>query len=799
MQPEENALIQGQGAAQADKAYELGARRAVVTGVGLVTPMADDVAKLSERVEAGEHGFTPVTRFDTSWCETSLACAYPAEADAGFQAASFRRKWMDRAAWYLLDALAKSLEQAGVDLKAYAPERIAVVLGTSHSGLVTTEELYTAALAGELEQQDPRRILAIPASHISAAVATAIGAKGVRRTVSSACASSTAAMGIAADLIRNNEADLVITGGTDTVSLAVMAGFNSLRALAPEGARPFSSTPGITLGEGAGVFVLERLDRAAARGAAVHAEILGYALSGDAHHATAPDDNGDGIRRVLQAALADAGVKSEEVQYISAHGTGTDANDVAESRAIAALFGTSVPLSTSKSTFGHTLGASGVIETALVLGMAERGKIPPTLRFETLRPGCEALDYVPNAAREAEVDTFVCNNYGFGGNNASVVFRRHPTGPAQGAARRTAKRRVVISGAGLLNSYDASGIAARAGLSRRPEPEAARFLVSDPRLPTHLKRQVGRASPMVKYAVSATGEALAAAALPEAMHAETGLIFSVVTGAQRSTEKFMESVFVHSPGLASAQYFPHTTNNAPAGQVSICYGLKGYSATLCGPAGALGYAISLVADSRQNRVVCAGADEHTELLERFYAHAGVVTPNPVRAFDGQTGVNFAEGACALLLEAAEAVRERGHRPLAEVRAFAEYQDGTHTGVSRSGAALQRAMVAALARAGLCPEDVDAVICHGAGPGYTARAESRAIEAVFGAQPPRLLGMANSGYGPAHTPIAMLASAATLVSTENLPAELGAARPRVVLCAGIDLTGVSFASVVAVEG
>ena len=780
--------------------YQGAERRVVLSGVGIVTPVGDTVDALCDLAISGKPAFSPIERFRTDWCETDLACSFDPEDDAKSNPDSFQRNWMDRAVWYLLDALDQALSDAGIDLGSYDPERISIVLGTSHSGLVTTEDLFWADMAGELENEDPRRVLAIPASHICSAVAAATGAKGIRRTISSACASSTGAMGVAADLIRAGKADVVITGGTDTVSLAVTAGFNSLRALAKDGCQPFSSTPGITLGEGAGVFVLERLDQAIGREASVKAEILGYALSGDAHHATAPDHEGDGIRRVLTAALDDAEVTPDQVDYLSAHGTGTDANDIAESRATYALFGEAVPLSTSKSIFGHMLGASGVMETALTLGMADRGMIPPTFSFNTLRDGCEQLDYVPGQARAQKIETFVCNNYGFGGNNASVVMRRRISKPVQGASKEVNSDTVYISGASTVNAVGKAGPEGLVETVFSPFPTAKSvFRIEDDRLPKTFRRQVGRTSPMVKYAISATGEALHVAGLDdEELRGDTGLIYAVVTGAQKSTEKYMESATLMGPENASAQHFPHTTNNAPGGQVSICYGLKGYNTTLCGASGSLGLAMELVERRRQDRVVCAAADEYSEMLERFYNHAGLLSRTPVQPFAGRAGINFGEGGAAILFESGSSLKERGGSPMAQILAYSETQDGTFTGINRRGNALKRAINNVLGQASVGTGDIDIVIATGSGPGYFEKAEKYALSSYFDLGQKTILSPVNTaGFGPAHTPLLMVGAAASMVSAKALPDQETAG---LALVAGIDITGVAYAVVISrVEG
>lgn len=772
-----------------DPGYTCAARRAVITGMGVVAPNVRTTAALASFALEARRAFAPIERFPTAWCATDLAYAFDPRSDAEFGDGSFKRAWMDRATWYLLDALDAALHDAGVDLSRYDPTRIAVVLGSSHAGLVTTEHLYEAFRTGALEETDRRRILAIPASHVSAAVAAAIGSKGIRRTVSIACASSTGAMGMALDLIRGDKADLVVTGGTDTVSLAVLAGFNALQALATDGCTPFSGEPGITLGEGAAVFVVERMDRAHERASArnsetaalgeretkgrfCHAEILGYALSGDAHHATAPDAEGDGIQRVLRAALDDAAVEALDIDYLSAHGTGTDANDLAESRACLAVFGENVPLSSAKSIFGHTLGACGALETALTLTLADQGRLSPTLGFAAPREHCAALDYIPSDSREASVGTFVCNNYGFGGVNASVVLRRIPEREAPHVVS-SPRSGVVLTGIGRVSGStcpDSDPLAADG------PPSRLRRVEGDV-LPASLRRSFGRASPMVRFAIAAGGAALKQAGVDEGDAVGTGLVYGVVTGAQRSTEKYMESVCDHGPGFASAQHFPHTTNNAPCGAVSLCFGLKGYNATMCGSPGALGYAFDIVSDHRQERLLVAAADEWSPILERFYRHIGCT--------DESGTAPFAEGAVALVLESEMSAERRGREVLARVLAVCDAQDATFTGVSRRGNALTRVVRQTLLQTGITEGELGCIVTQEGGPERLAVAIGSAIAAALpGAGTSVPLVRVPLGIAPAHATLALLAEAVDRL------------HDRPILVAAIDLTGCAFAVLLA---
>ena len=753
--------------------------------MGVVTPNVRTTAALASFALQARRAFAPIERFPTAWCATDLANAFDPRSDAEFGARSFKRAWMDRATWYLLDALDAALYDAGVDLSRYDPTRIAVVLGSSHAGLVTTEHLFDAFRAVAINETDRRRFLAIPTSHVSAAVAAAIGSKGIRRTVSIACASSTGAMGMALDLIRGDKADLVVTGGTDTVSLAVLAGFNALQALATDGCTPFSGQPGITLGEGAAVLVVERMDRARerastrrsetaalgereTRGRFCHAEILGYALSGDAHHATAPDAEGDGIQRVLRAALDDAAVEARDIDYLSAHGTGTNANDLAESRACLAVFGKAVPLSSAKSIFGHTLGACGALETVLTLTLADQGRLSPTLGFVAPREDYAALDYIPSDSREASVGTFVCNNYGFGGVNASVVLRRNPEREAPHVVS-SPRSGVVLTGIGRISGStcpDSDTLAAGGPPSgvRRVEGNV---------LPPSLRRSFGRASPMVRFAIAAGGAALEQAGVDEGDAVGTGLVFGVVTGAQRSTEKYMDSVFDLGPGFASPMHFPDTTNNAPGGAVSLCFGLKGYNATMCGSPGALGYAFDIVGDRRQERLLVAAADEWSPLLERFYHRIRI---------DESGSTPFAEGAVALVLESEKSAERRGRKALARVLAVCDAQDATFTGLSRRGSALTRVVRQALSQTGITEDELGCVVTQEGGGERLAVAIGSAIAAVLpraGTSVP--LVRVPLGMAPAHATLALLAEAVDRL------------QDRPILVTAIDVTGCAFAA------
>lgn len=737
--------------------------RAVITGMGVRVPMAASVDELKTRILAGNKAMIEVDRFDASRFKGRNASVFPLACPDS--APAVLRPWAERTAGYALAALSEAKAQSGIGWKHYAPERIAVVLGTSNSGIERLEEV---AKAPSIAGIDPRKLAATSIAHATSVVATRVAARGPRVTFSSACASSTAAVGHAMDLIRDDRADMVVVVGADDVSHGIMAGFNSLGALSSTCTAPFSEPIGITLGEGAGVFIVENATLAAERGANAIAEITGYALSGDAYHATSPDREGRGIEAAVRMALADARLDATEIDFISAHGTGTEANDAAESRAMERLFGRSVPINSSKSFLGHTLGASGIIEMIATLALARDGVIPPTLNFGNLRPGCADLDYVPNEPRRHAVRRFACNNYAFGGNNASTII---DLAPGCSPLREVAQQPVAITAIGAVSAMGighasfAEGFAAGTAFEAHdddtvPVARVKNFAFSDPRL-----KAFTRASPMVRFAIEAAREATAM--LGEGQREESGLIMGIVNAAQRNMERFLESVSGDTPELASPQHFSMTTMNAIGGQVSIAHGLKGYNTSLAGAWSAAAYGFTLVNRGRQDRVVVAACDEVTPKLTEFYS-----------AMKGVDGVTFGEGAAALTFEALPVARDRGADVLAVISASAETQDPKLNGGRRDGDGLARAVRICLERAGLQARDIGAVVAGGSWTRNARQAETAALCTVFGnALPPLHATVGQTGFLPAAGALFGLSAGVRL-----------AARAGHVLVLGSDVTG-----------
>ena len=408
-------------------------RRVVVTGVGLVIPLGIGIDPVWAKVCEGVSGAGPITKFDATDFETKIAAEVK-----GFRSEDYLEpkdiKKMDIFIHYALAATRIAMDDAGLEISGENADRIGVVVGTGLGGLSSIEKYHKVLLERGPQRVTPFFIPMLIANEASGQVAIEYGAKGPNLCVVTACATGAHSIGEAARCIQHNDADAVIAGGVEaTITPLAVAGFNAMKAIStrnaePERAsRPFErDRDGFVMGEGGAVTILEELEHARARGAKIYAELVGYGYTSDAYHLAAPDPDGDGAARCMQMALRDAKLSPEAIDYINAHGTSTELNDITETVAIKRVFkdrAHKLPVSSTKSMTGHLLGAAGSTEAVFSV-LAIRDKIiPPTINYENPDPRCD-LDYVPNVAREAEVKVVLSNAFGFGGTNATLIFKR---------------------------------------------------------------------------------------------------------------------------------------------------------------------------------------------------------------------------------------------------------------------------------------------------------------------------------------------------------------------------------------
>ena len=414
-------------------------RRAVITGMGIVSPLGCEVETVWKRLVKGQSGIRPIKQFDATRYPSKVA-GEVFEFEAEKYLNSKERRRMDPFSIFGIVAARLAMEDAGITADQGDPWRMGVLVGSGIGGLHILQaqaKMLGVTPPDKLPRYSPFMIPQMITNIIAGQIAIEHGFKGPNFCVTSACASATHSIGESLRLIQHNEADVIIAGGTEgTINELGVGGFCAMRALStkrndePEKAsRPFDADrDGFVIGEGAGIIVLEELEHAKKRGANIIAEVSGYGRTCDAYHITAPDSKGEGATRGMKAAADDAGLNAEDIDYINAHGTSTNLNDKGETLATKQAFGEDaarkIPISSTKSMTGHLLGAAGGVETIFCAKVMQTGIIPPTINLDNPDPDCD-LDYVPHTAREQKVDACLSNSLGFGGHNATLAFKAY--------------------------------------------------------------------------------------------------------------------------------------------------------------------------------------------------------------------------------------------------------------------------------------------------------------------------------------------------------------------------------------
>lgn len=410
------------------------ARRVVVTGLGMVTPLGTGVEKSWEAACSGTSGIAPITKFDATGFSSQIAGEVKDFRPQDFMDKQQIRRF-DIFIHYAIASARMAMEDAKLKIDASNCYRVGAVTGTGLGGLSTLEHYHSVLLEKGPKRINPFFIPGIIANMVPGQIAIEFGVKGPNLSIETACAASAHAVGESFRMIRDGISDAMITGGAEAVITPLaLGGFCSMHALstrndAPEKAsRPFDlDRDGFIMGEGSGILILEELESARERGATIYAEVVGYGLTGDAYHVSAPDPEGEGAIHCMRMALDFAGLRPEEIDYINAHGTSTKLNDLSENKAIKAVFeehAYKLCISSTKSVTGHLLGGAGGVEAIFMALTLKNGIIPPTMNYETPDPECD-LDYVPNVARKADVKLAMSNSFGFGGTNASLIFKAY--------------------------------------------------------------------------------------------------------------------------------------------------------------------------------------------------------------------------------------------------------------------------------------------------------------------------------------------------------------------------------------
>ena len=713
------------------------ARRVVVTGMGAISPQGATLDEYWEGVRNGRVAIRDVVHLPMDGYRTRMAgeVQVPVHTDHQYLAPDGFR---DRAIDFTVSASEEAMRNCGVGVGSIPAERWGVVIGTCNAGLLAGEEWWVRR--GRGEHPDPRLVLLVTPQAIAEALSGAFGLKGPVLSVDTACAASANAIGYASALIRDGHADAVLTGGADALSDILIAGFNSLESLSPEPARPYSADrTGLSLGEGSGMLVLMLEDAAREQGAPILAELIGYGLSADGYHPTAPHPEGRGAARAIQTALRQAGVSPLDVGYVNSHGTGTAKNDPAETKATKVGLGDEAAyktaVSSTKSMIGHLLGGAGAAEAIVTVKALESQVLPPTAGFTEPDPECD-LDYVPNRPREANLDIALSNNFAFGGANASVLFAR--AGARTAPPPTPALDRVVITGLAALTSagtdLDSLWEAFVQGRDCTAAEEGTKLarvaLTASDFLGPKERKRVDR---LGVFSIIASRLALGDAGieLDDSNRTRVGTILGTGVGPMESMVEFAAPVVAEGASAANPAIFPNTVYNAAAGQVAIKVGTTGPTSTVtaghAAGVSALAYCADLAAGDHADAMVCLGADALTDTVITAYRELGVLASEETGGFAlGEAGV-------AAVVERLGEARRRGARIYGELLGYGISSDARGVGrIDPEGEGVERAMRVALDRAGVAPEAVVAVWASRCGLKIADEAETKAIERLLGA-------------------------------------------------------------------
>ena len=717
--------------------------RCVITGLGMINAIGNTVEESWNNCINGVSGIKEVKSIDTSECYAHLGAesAEHFDVDGGEDADK-----MDRVSLLCVKAAREALSDSEIEVNDDNADRVGVIIGSCVGGAISIQNFFTA-YEKDPQSPDASDIIKMPIGAIANNIAKIVGAKGVVTNVGNACAASTISIQYACDLIRAGVGDAFIVGGTDSFSALAFGGFTALHALDEEPCSPYNKSKGITLGEGAAVLVVESYEHAKARGAKIYCDILGGGISSDAHHITAPRPDSAGQMNAMKWALAKSLMDPKCIDYINGHATGTNKNDTTEMQAMQTIFGDNdnTAVDSTKSMVGHCLGAAGSVEAVYSVKALTTNTVPPTIGYseedlEVLKEKAGKLDFMPNVKKEKELNYVMTNNFAFGGNNASVILAKEPK-----EIREIQNNRVVMTGAGLVtplgNSIDAYIEGVKAASLKAVNGNMHAEVTGDDYKEHDIKLAFYRKLDKLSQIQAVSGRSClknAGITVDEDNATDIGIIVGTADGPATDIINFHEGLIKNGLHQGSAFVFPNTVYNAAGGYFSINSGIMGINVTLTnGPQSGLQsicYAYNTVKSGDCKMVMASGIDENTDTIELLYDRLGLhgeAEATVPYTMDGRDFV-LSEGAVTIMLETEEGAKERGADVLAEVAGYAMTHESVTVGtIKGSGEALDKAIKAACANAGITVDEIDAVVGFGNGNKNVDAIEVESYGRVFG--------------------------------------------------------------------
>ena len=709
--------------------------RCVVTGLGMINAIGNSVDECWDNALIGKEGIDVVKSVNADECYANLG----AEVDCD---ELDKYEGVDRASKLCLKASEEAFKDAGIDMKDEDATRFGVIMGSCVGGVVSIDN-YVAN--GE-KTEDIRKMTISPiANH----VANKVGACGVISNVGNACAAGSISVAYACELIRAGVADMFIVGGADAFAAVPFAGFHALHALSEKPCSPFNHSNGITLGEGAGAIVVESYEHAKKRNAKIYCDVLAAGVSSDAHHITAPRPDGIGQMYAIRTAIANSGIKPEDIGYVNAHGTGTAKNDEAEFLSLHAIFddvNNDLSVSSTKAMVGHCLGAAGAIEAVYAIKALTTDIIPPTIGYtaedlEALKEKAGKIDFMPNEKREKKLDYVMSNSFAFGGSNASIIFSKGEGNVAEVCNDEP----IYITGMGIVSPLG-NGVSNYIEKVKNGETIEGNSVFSETTKEDYDKYDVKMAfyrklDKLSLMQVVSGLEDLESAGIEIAddKAEDYGMIIGTDDGPLTTVYKFQENINTNGTKSGSAFNFPNTVYNAAGGYLSIKTNMRGVNVTVTNGAqsgmSSLCYAYNEIRQNHAKVMLATGTDENSDVMEKLYRQLGSVAEGKAELYKN-TGMAMSDGSTTVVLESAESANARGAKKYAQVAGYGMTHAVTEYGkVEGTDKGLEDAIAIALKDAGISVSDIDAVYGFGNGEEAVDNIEKNVYGKLIGAKTP----------------------------------------------------------------
>lgn len=732
-------------------------KRCVVTGLGLICALGDNVEECWSNAVNGISGIRDVTVINTDNCYAKKGAVNDTENS------ELSDENYDRSSLLCINAAEEALKDSGI--VTADDNNIGVIVGNCVGGAASIDSYFTAVKDKGEENVPKEEILKMPASAIANNVSAHFGLSGITANIVNACAAGTISLSYACDLIRNGEAEVFLAGGSDAFTSLAFAGFHALHALDEQACSPFNRSSGITLGEGAGILVIESYEHAVKRGAKIYCEVLGSGVSSDAHHITAPRPDGEGQMSAIRRAMANSGLNPSDIDYINAHGTGTAKNDEAEFLSLHTIFDGSndkLSVSSTKSMTGHCLGAAGSIEAVFTVKAICEGIVPPTVGYTleekaALSEKAGEIDFTPNDSRKKNLSYAMSNSFAFGGNNASIIFSKH----AKDIPDKSNNKNVYITGIGEVISRTAEG-----SDSVKAELTSEDYKAHNIKMAFY--RKLDRFSQLqLVSGVKALSDA--ELTVDESNENDIGIIIGTSDGPMTEIVNFQKNIINNGTSGGSAFSFPNTVYNAAGGYFSIFAGIKGYNVTVANgwQAGlqSVCYAYDVIRNGEESIMIAAGTDENTDVTEYLYGRYGVKTTD--KPYNGGSGFVLGEGSVSLVLETEENADKRGAEKYARIAGCGmAHKSCEYDTVTGGGEALKKAICEACRKADIFLEDVDFISSYGCGIKETDDEELEILRELFGANKHILSVKSAMGEARAASASMQLAEAAKVLSGKD---------------------------------